>query len=158
MSWCSSRFSALLLTLAGASNGFADRAAEIVDIHVEAVGGRKRIEAIASLRVSGQLVTPRDSARFVMTAARPDRVRMEMHYETGTLIQVSDGVHPPWELDLGKSPPRHATMSAETAKTFLSDAEFDDPLVAGAERGNVAFSSSLPASPNSRAARCCACS
>ena len=132
---CFFRLFALGMMLATAPLGFADRASDIVAIHLEAIGGHKRVEAIVALRVTGQLATARDRASFTMTAARPDKVRMEMQYASGTLIQVTDGVHPPWEIDLGKSPPRHAPMDAETAKTFLSDAEFDDPLVAGPARG-----------------------
>ncbi len=125
----------LAALLAVPATARADRASDIVAIHLEAIGGRKRIDAVSALRATGQLLTTRDRARFTMTAARPDRVRMEMHYESGTLVQGTDGVNPPWELDLGKSPPRFTPMSPETAKTFLSDVEFDDPLVAGPARG-----------------------
>ncbi|MBM3855877.1 MAG: hypothetical protein FJ399_22445 [Verrucomicrobia bacterium] len=112
-----------------------DRALEIALIHVEAIGGVKRIEALQSLRAHGHVVTSGKQVRFTMTAARPARIRLETDAGGRTLIQASDGEEPPWEFDTGTWPPQYREMSAGVARTFAADAEFDDPLVARASRG-----------------------
>ena len=113
----------------------ADRGTDLARIHVEAIGGRERIDALVALRATGQVTTGGKRVRFTFTAARPDRVRLETENGGRTLVQASDGVEPPWEFDTGSSPQRYRAMPEATAKTFLSDAEFDDPLVAGPARG-----------------------
>lgn len=113
----------------------ADRAEDLARIHVEAIGGKKHIEALAAVRMAGQVTMGAGQVRFTMTAARPDRVRLETVAGGRTLVQGTDGVEPPWELDTGTWPPRYRSMDANVAKTFVADAEFDDPLVAGESRG-----------------------
>lgn len=113
----------------------ADRADDLARIHIEALGGRVRIEALAALRARGFVVTGEKRVAFTLIAARPDRVRLETGGSGRTLVQVSDGRNPPWEFDTGTWPPRYRRMDAATAKIFTADAEFDDPLVAGAARG-----------------------
>lgn len=116
----------------------ADRATDLSRIHLEALGGRERLDALAALRASGQVVTADRKVRFTMTAARPARVRLETGAAGRTLVQATDGKETPWEIDTGKWPPRYAAMSESAARTFAADAEFDDPLVAGALRGYLA--------------------
>ncbi|HUR60606.1 MAG TPA: hypothetical protein VM029_22990, partial [Opitutaceae bacterium] len=62
-------------------------------------------------------------------------VRIETDNSGRTLIQGWDGKAPPWEFDTQSSPVRSREMAEAPAKTFQADAEFDDPLIAGAERG-----------------------
>ena len=113
----------------------ADRAEELVQIHVEAVGGMARIAALGSLRATGNVFAGGKRMRFTLTAARPDRVRLETDLGGRTLMQAYDGREPPWEFDTGVWPPHYRPMADSAAKTFVADAEFDDPLVAGAARG-----------------------
>lgn len=114
---------------------WADQAADIAQIHLEAIGGRRRIAALSSLRMSGQVVLGQQRVHFTMIAARPNRVRLETGGNGRTLVNASDGVEPAWEFDTGTWPPRYRTMSESAAKSFTADAEFDDPLVAGPARG-----------------------
>lgn len=125
----------LLAALAVVPRVTADRIAEIVRIHTEAIGGKKRVEALAALRASGQVDRGEKRVRFSMTAARPDKIRLETESGGRTLVQASDGEAPPWEFDTGTWPPRYRPMNEANAKTFVADAEFDDPLIAGPERG-----------------------
>ncbi len=113
----------------------ADRADDLVRIHIEALGGRARIAALVSLRARGVAIAGEKKVAFTLLAARPDRVRLETGVNGRTLVQVSDGQNPPWEFDTGSWPPRYRLMDAAAAKVFAADAEFDDPLVAGATRG-----------------------
>lgn len=117
--------------------GYADQAADIARIHIEAIGGPARIAALGALRASGYVVTGGKRVRFSLTAARPDRIRLETEAGGRTVVQGSDGVEPPWEFDTGALPPHSRAMAGSVAKTFAADAEFDDPLVAGEARGFV---------------------
>lgn len=107
-----------------------DRAAAIARIHVAAIGGPQRIAALSSFRVEGHVVAGAASLRFTLTAARPDRLRMEFRFPTGRLIQATDGVRPPWELDTRQPSAKAHPMNPTEADTFLYDARFDDPLIA----------------------------
>ena len=115
--------------------GRADEGADVARIHLEAIGGRARITAMQTLRMSGYVVLGEKRVKFTMLAARPDRVRLETTSDGRTLVHASDGVEPPWELDSNVSPPRYREMNEDAAKVFTADAEFDDPLVAGPARG-----------------------
>jgi hypothetical protein len=121
--------------LLAAAAARADQAADIARIHLEAIGGRERIAKLQGLRMTGFVVVGDKRVRFVMIAARPDRVRLETASEGRTLVHASDGVAPPWEFDTGTWPPRYRDMSETAGRAFTADAEFDDPLVAGAARG-----------------------
>lgn len=123
----------LLLTL----EGRADPAADIAQIHLEAIGGRARLAALKGLRMSGTVIVAANEQRmrFSMIAVRPSRVRLEIQQKGRTLVTATDGIEPPWEFDTGSWPPRYRDMEASAARGFLADAEFDDPLVAGAARG-----------------------
>jgi hypothetical protein len=114
---------------------WADQAADIAQIHLEAIGGRRRIAALTALRMSGQVVLGPRRVHFTMIAARPNRIRLETGSDGRTLVNASDGVEPAWEFDTGTWPPRYRTMGEAAAKSFTADAEFDDPLVAGPARG-----------------------
>lgn len=125
----------ILLSLATATLRAQDRAAEIASIHVAAIGGESLVQKLSAFRAKGRVVVDGQTIAFTITAARPNRVRMEYAYPEGTLIQATDGVHPPWELDARKQPAVPRPMSHAAAAEFLAAAEFDDPLVAGAKRG-----------------------
>jgi hypothetical protein len=126
-----------LVLLIPASLARADRAADLVRIHIEAIGGEERIKALAALRATGEVVAAGKKMRFTLIAARPDKVRLETENGGRSLVQATDGRNPPWEFDTGHWPPQYRNMAATVAKTFAADAEFDDPLVGGERRGFV---------------------
>jgi hypothetical protein len=115
----------------------ADQVDDLARIHVEAIGGRPRILALGSLRATGTVVANGKQVRFTLTAARPAKVRLETESGGRSLVQAYDGAEPAWEFDTGAWPPTYRAMAETSAKTFVADAEFDDPLVAGAARGYV---------------------
>ncbi len=119
----------------GACLGRADLAADIAAIHVEAMGGRARIEALTAMCAAGEVTVAGKTVRFTLLAARPDRVRLETTTGGRTLVQGSDGVAAAWEGEVSAATPQVRKMAEGTARTFTADAEFDDPLVAGAARG-----------------------
>jgi hypothetical protein len=114
---------------------WADPASDLARIHREAIGGRARIEALKAMRATGYVEAGGKRVRFTLIAARPNRLRLETEQGGRTLVQGTDGNSPAWEFDTGSWPPQYRSMAENVAKTFTADAEFDDPLVGGAERG-----------------------
>lgn len=110
---------------------------DVARIHIEAMGGAGRIAALAAFRATGHATVGGKRVRFTMVAERPNRVRLEMRDGSRTLVQATDGIEPPWEHDTATSPSRPRVMTGTVARVFASDAEFDNPLVAGASRGYV---------------------
>lgn len=111
------------------------RVAELIEIHREAIGGRNRIAALTSLRASGQVTAGGTKLGFSLTAARPNLIRLETGTGARTRLQGFDGVGPAWEKDSGASGRPVRPMAPAAAKTFVTDAEFDDPLIGGGGRG-----------------------
>lgn len=130
---------ALLLILLGVSVGWAPVRAidpdQLVRIHVEAIGGEARLAQLQSLRARGHVRIEERYLQFTLLAERPNRVRMETHTLDHVLVQATDGVNPPWQVDPRQDPPRPKIITGAEAREFSADAEFDDPLVNYAERG-----------------------
>ena len=122
--------------LTGVSPVRADLAVDLARIHVEAIGGRERLQALKAFRVSGFTLIQGKELRFVMWAARPNRVRTETTSGGRVLTQGYDGVNPPWVLDSRTG--KVIEMGGAAARAFSADANFDDPLVAWESR-NVAL-------------------
>lgn len=105
--------------------------------HREAIGGAERIAALRSLRAEGTVQAGGSGVRFQFFAARPAAVRLETEWGGRTLVQATDGTEPPWEFDTGQWPPTYRAMAPAAARVFAADAEFDNPLLAAADRGYV---------------------
>lgn len=136
------RFGALLGCMAVLAGAVLARAnppavAEIVAVHVAAIGGADRLAELTACQAIGRVTTGGETLSFTMTAARPNRLRMEYRYRDGTLVQATDGKNPPWELDTRTHPTRNRLMSTSAAAAFLAGADFDDPLVAAQKRGDT---------------------
>lgn len=123
-------------TFAAAAEPAADRVADIVRLHIAAIGGQDRIDALQSYRAEGRMGGDSAVTRFSMLAARPARLRMEFHHEDRTVIQAFDGTAPPWQsITRPGAPAEIGPMPAAEAAAFTADAIYDDPLVAGTRLG-----------------------
>ncbi|MEY2879587.1 MAG: hypothetical protein RLZZ15_1967 [Verrucomicrobiota bacterium] len=125
------------LTLAWAGGARAESVADIARFHVQVMGGAKALAELQTVRMTGRVTAAGRRMTFVMYAARPASVRLEISGGGRVLVQGTDGTNPPWELDTAARPARARPMAAPAGRAFLADAEFDDPLVAGAARGFV---------------------
>ncbi|WP_414662311.1 hypothetical protein [Horticoccus sp. 23ND18S-11] len=120
----------------GVSSALADtRVDDVAQIHLEAIGGRERVAALNALRATGQVSAAGKTVVFRMVAARPARLRLETESGGRIRVQGTDGVRPAWEFDSAQAPSGTRAMPDGVARTFVSDAEFDDPLIAARERG-----------------------
>ncbi len=115
----------------------ADRADDIARIHIEAIGGRMRINLTTTLAATGRVEIDGREMNFRLLAARPNRLRMETEFAGRRLVQGTDGDNPPWQYNPDDQPVVVTRLTGQQARDFAADAEFDDPLVDYAERGYV---------------------
>jgi len=112
--------------------------AEIIELHVAALGGKDRIAAVHSLQGFGHMRTAQgEPIRFRVLAARPNRLRLDYYYPKGTLSQGFDGKSAPWELDGRESAAKRRTMESAQAELFKAGADFDDALLTAEARGDT---------------------
>jgi hypothetical protein len=127
---------ALLLVagLAGAAVR-AQTADEIINKHLQARGGKDKIKAVQSERMTGKMVAQGMEAPVVMELARPNKLRMEFTIQGMTGIQAYDG-KAGWSVMpfMGKTDPE--AMSADEIKQTEDQADLDGPLVDYKEKGN----------------------
>lgn len=110
----------------------ADFAQDLARIHTEASGGRERINALKSIKGTGVTQNEIGTLRFVLWAARPNRIRTEVVSGEHTIAQGWDGVGDPWIAD--SKTKRITRLGGVSAWDFKIDAEFDDPLIGGSGR------------------------
>lgn len=110
----------------------ADFAKDLARIHAEATGGREAINRLRSLRATGVTRSELGDSRFLMVARRPDLLRIEITMGERTVVQCWDGKTEPWIADSRTR--RIVMMGVTTAEAFKTEAEFDDPLLAGPGR------------------------
>lgn len=129
----------LLLVLLGVTFGWGSAGAiepdQLTRIHLEAIGGGERLAKLTTLRARGYVRIENRYLQFTLLAERPNRVRMETHTLDHVIVQATDGVNPPWQMDPRDEPPQSRLITGVEAREFAADAEFDDPLVNSAEKG-----------------------
>lgn len=110
----------------------ADMTGDVVKVHVEASGGRAAVDAFKALKATG--VTRNDSGelRFILWAARPNRIRTEVTAGGRVIAQGWDGIGEPWTAD--SKTRKIGLLRGTAAEEFKADAQFDDPLLAGPEQ------------------------
>lgn len=125
----------LVAGLAGAALQ-AQTADEIIAKHLEARGGKDKIKAIQSVRMTGKMTLGQGmEAPIILEVARPKKVRMEFTVQGMTGIQAYDGTTG-WSVMpfMGKKEPE--AMSADEIKQTEDQADLDGPLVDYKEKGH----------------------
>jgi len=114
----------------------AQTADEIINKNLEARGGKDKIKAVQSERMTGKLVMGQGmEAPVVMELARPNKMRMEFTLQGMTGIQAYDGKSG-WSVMpfMGKTEPE--AMSADDIKQAEDQADMDGLLVDYKEKGH----------------------
>ncbi|HSN87003.1 MAG TPA: hypothetical protein VL025_09615, partial [Thermoanaerobaculia bacterium] len=96
----------LVAGLAGAA-AFAQTADELVEKSLQASGGREKIEAVKSARMTGKMSMGQGmEAPMVIETVEPNKIRMEMTFQGMTMIQAYDGKSG-WQVQpfMGKTEP-----------------------------------------------------
>lgn len=123
----------VLLAAAGAGRAVADLAADLARVSVEAAGGAKAHEALRSFRAVGTTRVGEQEVSFILHAARPDRLRVEVLGDKGNLVRAFDGVHAPWKRSGLLGPPERLAPGEELE--FLRETDYEQPLHEWERRG-----------------------
>ncbi len=125
----------LVAGLAGAAVQ-AQTADEIINKHIEARGGKDKIKAVQTERITGKMVMGQGmEAPVSMELARPNKMRMEFTIQGMTGIQAYDGSSG-WSVMpfMGKTEPEK--MSDEEVRQAEDQADMDGPLVDYKDKGH----------------------
>lgn len=114
----------------------AQTAEEIIAKYIKTVGGMEKIQAVQTLRRTGKFTGGGGfEATVLQENKRPDKVREEFSFQGMTGINAYDGKTgwkiEPWQ---GKKDPE--SLSEEEMKSIVENADFDEPLVNYAQKGN----------------------
>ena len=109
---------------------------EILDHHFEAIGGKDKIAAVHSLKMTAKQVFGPQEVPAVLTWERPDKIRMEFTLQGMTGIQAYDG-KTAWMVMpfLGKTEPEE--MTGDDLKDIIEQADLmEGPLFNWKEKGH----------------------
>lgn len=103
--------------------------------NAEAKGGMEKIKAVSGARFSGKLNTQGMEMPFTITAARPDKIRVEFSVQGMTGIQAYDGTNG-WMVMpfMGKKDPE--AMAGDMLNDIKEQADFDGPFIDYAKKGH----------------------
>jgi outer membrane lipoprotein-sorting protein len=114
----------------------AQTADEIINKHLEARGGKDKIKAVQTTRVTGKMMLGQGmEAPFTLEQARPNKMRMEFTLQGMTGVQAYDG-KAGWAVMpfMGKKDPE--PMAADDVKQLEEQADMDGALVDYKEKGH----------------------
>ena len=107
-----------------------DNADKVIAKYIEAIGGRKALDAIKTIRATGKLTFNGGAMEAVLSieAKRPKRFRMDFTLQGMTGTQAYDGETGWFVMPfMGKTDPEK--MTAEQAELMSDQADMDGPVV-----------------------------
>ncbi|MBA4138133.1 MAG: hypothetical protein C0518_12525 [Opitutus sp.] len=123
-----------MLFLAATAVGAAqDLGREIAEKHARRSDGRTR--DLRSLYAEGRTLIKGEVVGFKMWAERPNRLRVESTSPVRKVVQVYDGRHEPVIYHSDVENGRPLRMAGEERKDFITNADFDGPLMDYAVKG-----------------------
>jgi len=114
----------------------AQTADEILARYVKTIGGMEKIDAIQTLRRSGEYTAGSQEARVVEENKRPDMVRQEYVLQGMTAITAYDG-KTGWKIEPWQGKKDVEPLGEEELKAIIENSDFDGPLVRYREKGNT---------------------
>lgn len=126
----------LVAGLAGTA-AFAQTADELIEKSIQASGGREKIDAIKSTRMTGKMTLPQGmEAPVVIETVEPNKFRMEMTFQGMTMIQAYDGKSG-WQVQpfMGKTEPE--PMTEQDLKSMEDQVDDMDLLTKYKEKGHT---------------------
>ncbi len=115
---------------------WAQTADELIAKNIQAKGGREKIEALKSLRMTGKMTMGQGmEAPVTMELARPDKMRMEFTIQGMTGIQTYDGKEA-WAVMpfMGKTDPE--PVAGKQLEMIQEQADFDGLLMNYKDKGH----------------------
>lgn len=116
-------------------SAFGQTADEILAKNLKAMGGKEKITALQSMRLTGTMKMGPMEAPFTMTKMRPSNSRMDFTIQGMTGTQAYDGTTG-WSLIPfgGNKDPQK--MTEDQVKDMRADADFDGPTFDYKAKGN----------------------
>ena len=120
----------------GAASARAETVDEIVKRHIEARGGREKLQALFSVRMTGSIAfASGQPAPFVLLMRRPNKMRTEFVFQGMTGVQAFDGERAWAVLPMaGKTEPEY--LPPEASREAAEQADIEGPLVDFAAKGH----------------------
>jgi len=128
---------AIALVAASAAPAAAQTLDEVLAKHFEAQGGKERIAAVNSLKMTARQIAGPQTIPLTIYWKRPDKVRIEINYQGMVGIQAYDGKNA-WMVMpfLGKNDPE--AMTGDDLKEIIDQADLiEGPLFNWKEKGNT---------------------
>jgi hypothetical protein len=118
-----------------AVSAFGQTADEVLEKNLKAMGGKDKIKALQSMRISGTMKMGPMEAPFTITKARPSNSRLDFTIQGMTGSQAYDGTTG-WSLIPfgGNKDPQK--MTDDEVKDIRADADFDGPTFDYKAKGN----------------------
>lgn len=116
---------------------WAQTADEIIDKHLAAMGGKDKLKAVQSERLTGKMVMGQGmEAPFTLEMSRPNKMRMEFTFQGMTGVQAFDG-KTGWSVMpfMGKTDPE--AMPEEEVKKMQEQSDMDGLLMDYKEHGRT---------------------
>ena len=130
-------FAWLLLAGLTSAAAWSQTADEIIDKHLQAIGGKDKLKAVQSERITGKMVMGQGmEAPFTMELSRPNKMRMEFTLQGMTGVQAFDG-KTAWAVMpfMGKTEPE--AMPSEETKKMEEQADMDGLLLDYKQHGRT---------------------
>lgn len=109
---------------------------ELIEKNLQARGGREKMKAVNSLRMTGKsMLGPNMEAPFTIEKRRPDQMRLEFTIQGMTGVQAFDGTTG-WALMPFMGKTEAEPMSADDLKQTKDQADMDGPLMDYKEKGH----------------------
>ncbi|MEA2165214.1 MAG: hypothetical protein QOK37_3341 [Thermoanaerobaculia bacterium] len=118
-----------------AVSAFAQTADELLEKNLKAMGGKDKLTAIKSVKMTGKMKMGPMEAPFTLTKARPSGMRVDFTIQGMTGTQAYDGTTG-WTLMpfMGNKDPQK--MSETELKDIRNEADFDGPTFDYKAKGN----------------------
>lgn len=114
----------------------AQTADELIAKSIEARGGKDKLKAVKTLRMTGKMALPQGmEAPFTAELERPNKMRRDFTIQGMTGSMAFDGKNG-WSLMPFMGKKEAEPMSGDDLKTLEDEADFDGPLVDYKEKGH----------------------
>jgi outer membrane lipoprotein-sorting protein len=114
----------------------AQTADELIAKSIEARGGKDKLKAVKTLRMTGKMALPQGmEAPFTAELARPNKMRRDFTIQGMTGSMAYDGTSG-WSLMPFMGKKEAEPMSGDDLKALEDEADFDGPLVDYKEKGH----------------------
>jgi len=117
------------------ADGKPKSADELIGKYVKAIGGRKAIDAVKSVRFIGKTMIGSIEAPMTIEMARPNKIRTEIDFQGTKLVTAFDGVMG-WFISPSAGSSSAERMTNEQLDAALNQADFDGPLIDYKKKGH----------------------